>query len=111
GAFYNTALLIAALSAQGEAQMATQATPGAVPERELRLALVCYGGVSLAVYMHGITREILKLVRASRAYHALAEDEATGARYEDEARHRGELDTEAVYFQLLQQIGGTVRLR
>ena len=27
-------------------------------EKELRLALVCYGGISLAVYMHGITNEI-----------------------------------------------------
>ncbi len=36
--------------------------------RELRLALVCYGGVSLAVYMHGITKEIRKLVVASRAF-------------------------------------------
>jgi patatin-related protein len=35
---------------------------------ELRLALVCYGGVSLAVYMHGMTKEIHKLVRASRAF-------------------------------------------
>ena len=34
--------------------------------RELRLALICYGGVSLAVYMHGITREVWSLVRASR---------------------------------------------
>lgn len=39
-------------------------------EKELRLALVCYGGISLAVYMHGITKEIWKLSRASRAYHA-----------------------------------------
>jgi patatin-related protein len=38
-------------------------------EKELRLALVCYGGISLAVYMHGITKEIWHLVRASRAYH------------------------------------------
>jgi patatin-related protein len=38
-------------------------------EKELRLALICYGGVSLAVYMHGITREIWHLVRASRAFH------------------------------------------
>jgi patatin-related protein len=36
--------------------------------RELRLALVCYGGVSLAVYMHGLTKELRKLVVASRAY-------------------------------------------
>jgi patatin-related protein len=38
--------------------------------KELRLALVCYGGVSLAIYMHGITKEIFKLVRASRALDA-----------------------------------------
>jgi patatin-related protein len=36
--------------------------------KELRLALVCYGGVSLAVYMHGITKEIQKLVQASRRF-------------------------------------------
>ncbi|HET7566530.1 MAG TPA: patatin-like protein [Gaiellaceae bacterium] len=41
-------------------------TPPADPDvRELRLALVCYGGVSLAIYMHGITKELEKLVRAS----------------------------------------------
>jgi patatin-related protein len=39
-------------------------------EKELRLALVCYGGVSLAVYMHGITKEIWRLACASRAFHA-----------------------------------------
>jgi patatin-related protein len=39
-------------------------------QKELRLALVCYGGVSLAVYMHGVTKEIWHLARASRAFHA-----------------------------------------
>lgn len=38
-------------------------------EKELRLALVCYGGISLAIYMHGITKEIWRLTRASRDYH------------------------------------------
>ncbi len=38
-------------------------------EKELRLALVCYGGISLAVYMHGVTREVWHLARASRAFH------------------------------------------
>lgn len=38
-------------------------------EKELRLALICYGGISLAVYMHGITKEVWRLARASRAYH------------------------------------------
>lgn len=37
-------------------------------EKELRLALVCYGGVSLAVYMHGVTKEIWRLARASRDF-------------------------------------------
>lgn len=36
--------------------------------KELRLGLVCHGGVSLAVYMHGVTRELHELVIASRAY-------------------------------------------
>ena len=39
-------------------------------EKELRIALVCYGGISLAVYMHGITKEIWRLAKASRAFHA-----------------------------------------
>ncbi|WP_138918002.1 patatin-like protein [Gordonia effusa] len=33
---------------------------------ELRLAVVCYGGVALAIYMHGVTKEFHKLVVASR---------------------------------------------
>ena len=38
-------------------------------QKELRIALVCYGGVSLAVYMHGVTRELWHLARASRDLH------------------------------------------
>ena len=41
----------------------------AMREKELRLALVCYGGISLAVYMHGVTKEIWYATRASRAFH------------------------------------------
>ena len=37
-------------------------------QKELRIALVCYGGISLAVYMHGVTKELWKLARASRAH-------------------------------------------
>ena len=37
--------------------------------KELRIALVCYGGVSLAVYMHGITKEIWRVAKASRFFH------------------------------------------
>lgn len=37
-------------------------------EKELRIALICYGGVSLAIYMHGVTKEVWHLARASRAF-------------------------------------------
>lgn len=36
-------------------------------EKELRFALVCYGGISLAVYMHGVTKEVWRMAVASRA--------------------------------------------
>ena len=36
-------------------------------EKELRLAMICYGGVSLAIYMHGTLKEVWRLLRASRA--------------------------------------------
>jgi len=39
-------------------------------QKELRIALVCYGGVSLAIYMHGVTRELWQLARASRDFHS-----------------------------------------
>ena len=57
--------------------------------KELRIALICYGGISLAVYMHGVTKELWKLARASRALHA------------------GETCTdgsEAVYYRLLEAL-------
>ncbi len=58
-------------------------------QKELRIALVCYGGVSLAVYMHGVTKELWKLARASRAHHG------------GSAVHSG---TEAVYCALIDRI-------
>jgi patatin-related protein len=58
-----------------------------VREKELRLALICYGGISLAVYMHGITKEVWHLARASRAFHA---------------GDPAEPGSEAVYLRLLQ---------
>ncbi len=46
------------------------ATLRGMREKELRLALICYGGVSLAIYMHGVTKEVWRLARASRSFHA-----------------------------------------
>ncbi len=58
-------------------------------QKELRIALVCYGGVSLAVYMHGVIKELWKLTRASRAHHGGAASKG---------------GTEAVYLKLLERI-------
>ena len=73
----------------GSTRTALPATLAFMREKELRLALVCYGGISLAVYMHGITKEIWRLARASRAFHA------------GEAAEGG---SEAVYRALLETI-------
>jgi len=51
--------------AQPETEMAVTEPTGDGSVKELRLALVCYGGSSLAIYMHGMTKELHRLVRAS----------------------------------------------
>jgi patatin-related protein len=82
-------------------------------EKELRIALVCFGGVSLAVYMHGISKEILKLVRASKALHAI-KDRARrkqAAFFNDVDARDPEYDTEQIYFELLRDIGTNVEVR
>ena len=68
----------------------------AMREKELRLALVCYGGISLAVYMHGITKEVWHLARASRAFTAGEETD---------------LASVAVYRRLLESIEREAELR
>src|SRR5207237_2700190 len=82
-------------------------------EKELRIALVCFGGISLAVYMHGVTKEILKLVRASSALHAIADRSrrAKAAFFNGDDRSDPEYDTEDVYFELLREIGRDVEMR
>ncbi|MFA6220317.1 MAG: patatin-like protein [Erythrobacter sp.] len=65
-------------------------------QKELRIALVCYGGVSLAVYMHGVTRELWQLARASRDFHR-ADAPRSGI--------------DAVYRALLEHIAATHALR
>jgi patatin-related protein len=82
-------------------------------EKELRIALVCFGGVSLAIYVHGISKEILKLVRASSALHRIS-DRARRRQavfFDGVDRADPEYDTEEIYFELLRDIGRTVELR
>lgn len=69
-------------------------------EKELRLALVCYGGVSLAVYMHGITKEIWKLLRASAALHQRGDSIPIVVQ-----------DSDRVYLELLEAVSHHLDLR
>lgn len=69
-------------------------------KKELRLALVIYGGASLAVYMHGVTKELLKLVRASKVLHEMGAATAGERDYGDGPDRRPH-DTESVYFDVL----------
>ena len=82
-------------------------------EKELRIALVCFGGISLAVYMYGISKEILKLVRASGALHGIADrSKRSAAKFFDKFdRNDPEYDTDELYFELLRDIGQTLELR
>ncbi|HET6523654.1 patatin-like protein [Sphingopyxis sp.] len=59
-------------------------------EKELRFALICYGGISLAVYMHGITKEIWRLAAASRAFHEEAAPSGACGVYHDLLAHIAE---------------------
>src|SRR6266571_5478139 len=63
--------------------------------------------------MHGISKEILKLVRASSALHAIRDRPArAGAAFFDRFdRSDPEYDTEGVYFELLREIGRRVEMR
>ncbi|MCZ6619662.1 MAG: patatin-like protein [Gammaproteobacteria bacterium] len=72
-------------------------------KKELRLAIVIYGGASLAVYMHGVTKELLKLVRASKVLGEMGIEPAGDTTFTEGPDVR-ESDTEEVYFELLKQI-------
>lgn len=72
---------------------------------ELRLALVCYGGVSLAVYMHGVTKELESLIRAARAF-----DKASPENPDNPFRvGNPPYGTEAAYFDALTDLEGKGR--
>ena len=79
-------------------------------KQELRLAVVIYGGASLAVYMHGVTKELHKLVRASKAFHELGRDRALESKFSDLFDPR-DADTEPVYFELIKRLNRHCHLR
>ena len=49
---------VAQLARRGLARWAPVCHLIRMRQKELRIALVCYGGISLAVYMHGVTKEV-----------------------------------------------------
>lgn len=75
-------------------------------EIELRLALVFYGGVSLAIYMHGVSREVLNLVRASAC-----RSERIGRNGVAPSKDRPPSPTEKAYQQLLDKVGQVADIR
>lgn len=85
-------------------------------EKELRLAIVFFGGVSLAVYQHGINREILNLIRASKLYHRNLRDQDVAIPADAPSFHSSypdepERSTGEVYLQCLEAIGQHLSLR
>src|SRR5829696_4832293 len=73
-----------------EGDRMTRVAENAGSVREVRIALVCYGGVSLAIYMHGVTRELHRLVVAS-------------SRFDEESNPFEPSSTEHVYWELLHE--------
>lgn len=59
-------------------------------EKEVRLAIVMYGGVSLAIYINGITQELLRLVRSTAANRTAGELAGTELIYRKVAWLMGE---------------------
>lgn len=78
--------------------------PPHAPEKEVRIAVVLYGGVSLAIYMYGVVRELWSLVRATAPEHAnsdLPHGSPTRCRY-----RRSELSGAEPVYRLLGQVLG-----
>src|SRR3984957_16875846 len=95
---------------QGEGEMSDSVTSDSVPAavKEVRLGLVCYGGVSLAIYMHGLTKELFKLVRAARAFDRACQDrDFDPDKYFGESTTAGDArdyDSERAYFAALKAL-------
>jgi patatin-related protein len=83
-------------------------------EKELRLAVVLFGGVSLAIYQHGINCEILNLVRASKIFHRdklFESDRKPAISFHDFYPDEPEKSTGDVYLEFLETLGRDIDLR
>jgi patatin-related protein len=87
------------------AETVARIAPAPAALREIRLGLVLYGGVSLAIYMHGVTKELFKLVRAARAFDSAYDtsdfDQARWFTGKSEVQDAPNFDSEPAYFEAL----------
>src|SRR4051794_6905552 len=90
----------------------TPERPVFAPEQELRFAVVMYGGVSLAVYINGVARELFSLVRATAPEVPFTQDADqrvyfadAGPQDNDGAGRRRLTAVEGVYRELAQCLG------
>ena len=86
---------------QASAAQAGTAGPKLDVRKEVRLALVMYGGVSLAIYMNGVAQELYHLVRATAPKHLRHGGDADGEVLVPPEELSG---TEAVYRTLGQSL-------
>ena len=97
-------------TAEHSASATAAARPGpsdVVPidsEREVRFAVVMYGGVSLAIYINGVAQELLKMARATAPR---AEDDTSALLGPDDAELSG---TAGIYRKLGQYLGSRADL-
>ncbi|HLM34595.1 MAG TPA: patatin-like protein [Gaiellaceae bacterium] len=89
-----------------DASPTTQADLTLDLEEEVRLAVVMYGGVSLAIYMYGVAEELWRLVRATcpDGVYDIRKPPATVRTYDEES-------TEPVYRDLARGVDGAIRSR
>ena len=75
--------------------------------------MVIYGGASLAVYMHGVTKELFKLVQASKKVRDRVEssEHVDSPLYETSQSAKPASDTEDVYAELLWKMNQTREFR
>src|SRR5215813_1882117 len=85
--------------------MPTPSSPKVDYTKEVRFAVVMYGGVSLAIYINGIAQELLRLVRSTALVSeaggvrtTLSAEPITGPKDPDKARKLS--GTERVYRKL-----------
>src|SRR2546421_8648060 len=85
--------------------------PASTAEREVRFAVVMYGGVSLAIYINGVAQELLNMVRATAPAPVGSANQSSLLLDEKDDDTKAELSgTAAVYRKLGQYLGNHQKL-